>query len=117
MCTMMGHVRTSPKSQGRNPSLSSGSMFLFSDLSDFGDSMFYRLQIARNLLNTINKEFGTLPFCRRYLDRVGEKTHLLAVSFCNPLAFVIVITDCSQLRNLVDAGIVRDYPPLSDVPG
>lgn len=38
-----------------------------------------RLTSAKSLLKTINKEFGTLPFCRRYLDRVGESKYLLAV--------------------------------------
>jgi len=56
-------------------------------------------QNARKLLTVINREFGTLAFCRRYLDRIGEEKHLLA------------------LKQLVDAGIVNDYPPLSDVKG
>lgn len=47
-----------------------------------------RLTSAKSLLKTINKEFGTLPFCRRYLDRVGETKYLLAV--CGgPLAQII----------------------------
>lgn len=54
---------------------------------------------AKSLLNTINKHFGTLPFCRRYLDRVGESKYLLA------------------LKNLVDVGIVDPYPPLCDISG
>ena len=37
-------------------------------------------QSAKALLKSIQKNFGTLPFCRRYLDRLGEKTYLLAVS-------------------------------------
>lgn len=39
-----------------------------------------RLTSAKSLLKTINKEFGTLPWCRRYLDRKGESKYLLAVS-------------------------------------
>jgi len=58
-----------------------------------------RLNSAKALLNVINKEFGTLPFCRRYLDRVGETKHLLA------------------LNNLVQSGIVQAYPPLADRKG
>ncbi|KAH8922054.1 peptidase M24A, methionine aminopeptidase [Atractiella rhizophila] len=58
-----------------------------------------RLNSAKSLLNVINKEFGTLPFCRRYLDRVGETKHLLA------------------LNNLVQSGLVQAYPPLSDRKG
>jgi methionyl aminopeptidase len=36
---------------------------------------------AKKLLNVINKNFGTLPFCRRYLDRLGQEKYLLGVSF------------------------------------
>ncbi|KAJ7293069.1 methionine aminopeptidase 2-like protein [Mycena rebaudengoi] len=55
-----------------------------------------RLTSAKSLLKTINKSFGTLPFCRRYLDRLGESKYLLA------------------LNHLVAQGIVSDYPPLYD---
>lgn len=58
-----------------------------------------RVASARPLLHTINKQFGSLPFCRRYLDRVGEKNYLLG------------------LKHLVSQGIVQDYPPLSDIAG
>lgn len=58
-----------------------------------------RLNRAKTLLDAIDKNFGTLPFCRRYLDRIGEDKYLLA------------------LNNLVRAGIVQDYPPLNDVRG
>jgi methionyl aminopeptidase len=39
-----------------------------------------RLSSAKNLLSIINKNFGTLPFCRRYLDRLGQDKYLLGVS-------------------------------------
>jgi methionyl aminopeptidase len=39
-----------------------------------------RLSSAKSLLNVINKNFGTLPFCRRYLDRLGQEKYLLGVS-------------------------------------
>lgn len=58
-----------------------------------------RVQSAKNLLRTIDKNFGTLPFCRRYLDRLGHDKYLLG------------------LNNLVQSGIVQDYPPLVDVKG
>ena len=54
---------------------------------------------AKTLLNTINKNFGSLPFCRRYLDRLGQDKYLLG------------------LNELVRSGIVEDYPPLVDVKG
>ncbi|KAJ3254985.1 Methionine aminopeptidase 2B [Boothiomyces macroporosus] len=58
-----------------------------------------KLARSKQLLNTINKEFGTLAFCRRYLDRLGEQRYLMA------------------LKNLVDVGIVNPYPPLVDTKG
>ncbi|KAF9245878.1 methionine aminopeptidase 2-like protein [Melanogaster broomeanus] len=58
-----------------------------------------RLTSAKSLLKSITNNFGTLPFCRRYLDRAGESKYLLA------------------LNHLVQQGIVQDYPPLCDVRG
>lgn len=57
------------------------------------------LNSAKSLLKSINKNFGTLPFCRRYLDRVAETKHLLA------------------LNHLVAHGVVQAYPPLCDQRG
>ena len=48
-----------------------------------------RLPRAKQLLATINNNFSTLAFCRRYLDRIGETKYLMA------------------LKNLCDAGIVQ----------
>ncbi|XP_047145975.1 uncharacterized protein LOC100199352 isoform X1 [Hydra vulgaris] len=58
-----------------------------------------RLARAKQLLNVINENFGTLAFCRRWLDRLGQTKYLMA------------------LRNLQDAGIIDAYPPLCDVKG
>ncbi|KAF2770124.1 methionine aminopeptidase [Teratosphaeria nubilosa] len=58
-----------------------------------------RVASAKSLLRSIDKNFGTLPFCRRYLDRLGHEKYLLG------------------LNNLVQSGIVQDYPPLCDVKG
>ncbi|KID98986.1 Peptidase M24A, methionine aminopeptidase, subfamily 2, partial [Metarhizium majus ARSEF 297] len=58
-----------------------------------------RLSSAKTLLNVINKNFGTLPFCRRYLDRLGQDKYLLG------------------LNSLVNSGIVEAYPPLCDKKG
>jgi methionyl aminopeptidase len=40
-----------------------------------------RLQRSKTLLNTINKNFGTLAFCRRWLDRLGEERYLVNTIF------------------------------------
>lgn len=58
-----------------------------------------RFPAAKRLFHAIERKFGTLPFCRRYLDRIGEESHLLGLS------------------RLVKAGIVQDYPPLNDIDG
>lgn len=58
-----------------------------------------RLPRAKALLGVIDKNFGTLAFCRRFLDRIGEDKYLMA------------------LKNLCDAGIVDPYPPLCEVKG
>ncbi|KAG0669126.1 Methionine aminopeptidase 2 [Maudiozyma exigua] len=57
------------------------------------------LPSTKKLLQTINKNFGTLPFCRRYLDRIGEDDHEIALNY------------------LVKQGYIQDYPPLVDIPG
>ncbi|KAI0596347.1 methionine aminopeptidase 2-like protein [Biscogniauxia sp. FL1348] len=58
-----------------------------------------RLSSAKSLLSVIKKNFSTIPFCRRYLDRLGQEKYLLG------------------LNNLVQSGIVEDYPPLVDKKG
>jgi len=58
-----------------------------------------RLQKSKQLLNVINKNFGTLAFCRRWVDRLGETRYLMA------------------LKDLCDKDIVCPYPPLSDIKG
>ncbi|RLV96589.1 Methionine aminopeptidase 2 [Spathaspora sp. JA1] len=54
---------------------------------------------AKVLLDNIKSNFGTLPWCRRYLERAGEDKYLFA------------------LNQLVRAGIVEDYAPLVDKKG
>ncbi|VDQ16929.1 unnamed protein product [Trichobilharzia regenti] len=51
------------------------------------------------MLNVIDRNFSTLAFCRRWLDRLGETKYLMA------------------LKNLCDVGIVDPYPPLCDQRG
>ncbi|CAL8318448.1 unnamed protein product [Lota lota] len=58
-----------------------------------------RLPRAKHLLNVVNDNFGTLAFCRRWLDRLGESKYLMA------------------LKNLCDLGIIDPYPPLCDSKG
>lgn len=71
----------------------------YSRITEAGPNPPLRLNSAKNLLNVIDKTFGTLPFSRRQLDYQGEDKYLLA------------------LNTLVREGIVQDYPPLWDKPG
>lgn len=64
-----------------------------------GATAHLRSSQSRALYKTIQQNFGTLAFCRRYLDRLGETKYLLA------------------LKTLVDSGLVDPYPPLCDVRG
>ena len=92
-----------------------------------------RLQRSKQLLNTINKNFGTLAFCRRWLDRLGETRYLMALKvmqcftqmlglkFTTPRSQCVCVYcsincyTCSQ--DLGEKGIVEPYPPLCDVKG
>ncbi|KAH9381751.1 hypothetical protein HPB48_010570 [Haemaphysalis longicornis] len=58
-----------------------------------------RLPRSKQLLGVINQSFGTLAFCRRWLDRLGQTKYLMA------------------LKDLCDKGIVDPYPPLCDTKG
>ncbi|XP_077971996.1 methionine aminopeptidase 2-like isoform X2 [Styela clava] len=58
-----------------------------------------RLPRAKKLLHIIGENFGTLAFCRRWIDRLGETKYLMA------------------LKNLCDSGVVDPYPPLCDIKG
>ena len=58
-----------------------------------------RVPAARQLLQTIQTNFGTLPFCRRYLDRAGATRYAMS------------------LKQLCDSGHVRAYPPLCEASG
>jgi len=58
-----------------------------------------RLPRSKGLLSVIDRSFGTLAFCRRWLDRLGETKYLMS------------------LKDLCDKGIVDAYPPLCDQRG
>ena len=53
----------------------------------------------QHLLNALNKNFKTMAFCQRFIERAGERRYSITLS------------------ELVKHKIVDPYPPLSDVPG
>ncbi|KAJ6129745.1 hypothetical protein N7512_002525 [Penicillium capsulatum] len=57
------------------------------------------LASARSLYKTITDNFGTIPFARRYLERLGVERYL------------------AGMNNLVSQGLVEVYQPLMDVAG
>lgn len=54
---------------------------------------------AKSLLKTIDENFGTLVFSRRYLERLGVKNYLLG------------------MKSLISSGVVSSYGPLVDIAG
>lgn len=70
-----------------------------------------RLPRAKKLLGHINKTFGTLAFCRRWLERPdGGSTAVNGTSGKQEKYM-------GALKNLCDVGIIQPYPPLVDVKG
>lgn len=80
-----------------------------------------RLASAKSLLKTIDANFGTLVFCRRYLERLGLKGYHLGVSITQAIRTIVVQSLIQeshiQMKNLIDNGIVESYAPLVDVKG
>jgi methionyl aminopeptidase len=75
-----------------------------------------RLSSAKSLLKTIDASFGSIVFSRRYLERLGVKNYLLGVSNRDDTVYTVV-DFTTQMKNLIDNGIVESYSPLVDVKG
>ncbi|KAL4916068.1 peptidase M24, structural domain-containing protein [Aspergillus aurantiobrunneus] len=86
---------------------STGRGYIYDDIGVYGYGKSYDapshvslpLASARSLYKTINENFGTIVFCRRYLDRLGLQRYL------------------AGMNSLVQHGIVDVYSPLVDVKG
>ena len=70
-----------------------------------------RMQSSKKLLAHINKTFGTLAFCRRWLDRDDGGSATIHGQAGKQEKYM------GALKNLCDVGIVQAYPPLCDVKG
>lgn len=70
-----------------------------------------RMQSSKKLLAHINKTFGTLAFCRRWLDREDGGSAFVNGSNGKQEKYM------GALKNLCDVGIIQPYPPLCDVKG
>jgi len=69
------------------------------------------LQSAKKLLNHVNKTFGTLAFCRRWLERDDGGSFTVNSLQGKQERYI------TGLKALCNAGIVQAYPPLVDIPG
>merc|ERR1712151_534550 len=70
-----------------------------------------RMQSSKRLLSHINKTFGTLAFCRRWLEREDGGSFTVNGNNGKQEKYL------GALKNLCDNGIVTPYPPLCDVKG
>lgn len=71
-----------------------------------------RMASAKRLLAHIDKTFGTLAFCRRWLERPdGGSATVNGPQGGKQEKYL------GALKNLCDVGIVQPYPPLCDVKG
>lgn len=70
-----------------------------------------RLTSAKKLLHHINNTFGTLAFCRRWLERDDGGSFKVNGLQGKQERYI------GALKHLCDKGIVQAYPPLADVKG
>jgi methionyl aminopeptidase len=63
------------------------------------DTSGVRMASAKALLKTIDENFGTLVFSRRYLEHLGVRNYHLG------------------MKSLIEQGVVECYEPLVDIPG
>lgn len=81
---------------------------------------FYRMQNSKKLLTTINNSFGTLAFCKRWLDRLGATKYQMALTDLCSKGKWFSLHEISTIQNFhmyFFAGIIEAYPPLCDVKG
>jgi methionyl aminopeptidase len=73
--------------------------------------LFSRMAQSKQLLGHINKTFGTLAFCRRWLEREDGGSFAVNGNKGKQTRYL------GALKNLCDVGIVTPYPPLVDIKG
>mmetsp|Transcript_30465 Transcript_30465/g.35002 ORF Transcript_30465/g.35002 Transcript_30465/m.35002 type:complete len:465 (-) Transcript_30465:129-1523(-) len=70
-----------------------------------------RMPSSKKLLSHINKTFGTLAFCRRWLERPDGGSAAVNGTSGKQEKYM------GALKNLCDVGIIQPYPPLVDIKG
>lgn len=66
---------------------------------------------ANKLLEHISRTFGTLPWCRRWIEREDGGSTSINPKGAKQEKYLMA------LKNLVDTGVVTAYPPLLDIKG
>ena len=103
------HERLSRSSCSSSSSKIKGQSFSF-----YSHLNFHHLtisQIVQKLLQHIIKTFGTLAFCRRWLERPDGGSFTANGNDGKQEKYL------AALKNLCDVGLVTPYPPLCDVRG
>lgn len=70
-----------------------------------------RMPASKRLLSHINRTFGTLAFCPRWLEREDGGSFTIHKDKGKQTRYM------GALKNLCKVGIVQEYPPLCDVKG
>jgi len=70
-----------------------------------------RLPTAKKLLSHVNRTYGTLGFCRRWLEREDGGSYVVNKNKGKQTRYL------GALKNLCDAGIISPLPPLCDEKG
>jgi methionyl aminopeptidase len=70
-----------------------------------------RLPRAKKLLSHITRTFGTLPFCRRWLEREDGGSAFINPKGAKQEKYLLA------LKHLVDNGLITACPPLVDIKG
>ncbi|TMW69295.1 hypothetical protein Poli38472_001451 [Pythium oligandrum] len=66
---------------------------------------------SKKLLSHINRTFGTLPFCRRWLERDDGGSAFINPNGAKQEKYLMA------LKELVNSGLVSEHPPLVDIKG
>ena len=70
-----------------------------------------RMPASKRLLGHINRTFGTLAFCPRWLEREDGGSYTVHKNKGKQTRYL------GALKNLCNVGIVQSYPPLCDIKG
>lgn len=76
-----------------------------------------RLSSIKLILNIITKNFKTLFFCRRYLNRLRENKYLLRIRSVSKLNLELYanLSRSLKLNSLISIDLVKTYSSLNNI--